>query len=184
MAKNTNTHLILKRNELYYNPLFIMDDKPRELQDIRFYDENGVVFATNRGWFDNGRNYDYIDIPSCPYRKANKLSFDKNDVFYMRGTSPENTVILYVPISLIENYTKHEHVIYSKTTNGDDFRTEHYFTWGNYEFIVYTDFGTDYNDITINRHKVFSELDIMETYDIMVTLKKLKDHNVKLEDII
>ena len=45
---------VLAQKELWYSPLFVNDV---ELENILFYNSiDGVIFQTNRGWFDCGNN--------------------------------------------------------------------------------------------------------------------------------
>lgn len=179
-------NLILRRHVFGYNPLFIMCyDEMREINDILFYNENGVVFHTNCGWFYEGENYNEI-ITDFTYKMKRKISFDKNECFITISNMSfrKKMVDLYIPISFLENYTfiANEHYGYDKDKN-EIVRNKYCFNIKNYKFIVTNHYKILYTPKNGKRYELFKKLNINETAELKDALIKLRDNNIDLNDI-
>lgn len=72
----------LYRTAKWYNPFSIdVNNKSYELCDIVFFDKDGVICRTNRGWFESGistnNKFDYLEIPGDVKKKI-KVDFNEN----------------------------------------------------------------------------------------------------------
>lgn len=181
--------LYLKRVGSWYNPYSIIDDKWREIGDIIFYDTNGKVFATNCGWFrDAYNNPDSIIINNINVRRANKIKFDKNDCFYILSPKErigfDRTVDLYIPITLLTNFEKEEDVFDFKTEDYSHYYDMYRFSLGEYRLKVKNNCQTKYTEKYLKRTEIFGKLDITSDINIVNALRKLKENNIDLNDIV
>lgn len=84
---------VLAQKELWYSPLFVNDV---ELENILFYNSiDGVIFQTNRGWFDCGNNSigTITLFGECHNRR--KINLSKNEIFLYKKE-------LYIPMELLK----------------------------------------------------------------------------------
>lgn len=75
---------VLAQKELWYSPLFVNDV---ELENILFYNSiDGVIFQTNRGWFDCGNNSigTITLFGECHNRR--KINLSKMKYSFTKGT--------------------------------------------------------------------------------------------------
>jgi hypothetical protein len=107
-ACECNATLYVK--ESFFNPFFItVNGKEYELNDICFYNSEGVLYRIGRGWFSSRNNtnnaYEGITLASEPILRR-KEKFD-GKVFIMKApTIPyqiEKCVVLYLPIAYLES---------------------------------------------------------------------------------
>jgi hypothetical protein len=96
----------LYRTAKWYNPLSIdVNGKTYELGDIIFFDKDGEICRTDRGWFTSGistnNNFDRLEIPGS-VKKKTKIDFNEKQAFVVRverhGLS---TYALYIPSSSV-----------------------------------------------------------------------------------
>ena len=97
----------LYKTAKWYNPLSIdVNGKSYELGDIIFFDKDGEICRTDRGWFTSGistnNNFDSLEIPGG-VKKKTKVDFNEKQAFVVHverhGLS---TYALYVPSSSVE----------------------------------------------------------------------------------
>ncbi len=96
----------LYRTAKWYNPFSIdVNGKTYELGDIIFFDKDGEICRTDRGWFESGitsnNNFDYLEIPGDVKRKT-KVDFSEKQAFVVHveryGLA---TYALYIPSSFV-----------------------------------------------------------------------------------
>lgn len=96
----------LYKTAKWYNPLSIdVNGKAYELGDIIFFDKDGEICRTDRGWFTSGistnNNFDRLEI-SGSVKKKTKIDFNEKQAFVVRverhGLS---TYALYIPSSSV-----------------------------------------------------------------------------------
>lgn len=90
-----------------YNPLSIdVNGKSYELGDIIFFDKDGEICRTDRGWFTSGistnNNFDRLEIPGS-VKKKTKIDFNEKQAFVVRVERHGLlTYALYIPSSSVE----------------------------------------------------------------------------------
>ena len=97
----------LYRTAKWYNPFSInVGNKSYELCDIVFFDKDGVICRTNRGWFESGitsnNKFDYLEIPGNVKKKI-KVDFNEKQAFVVRAEGPCGLAdhALYIPSSSV-----------------------------------------------------------------------------------
>ncbi len=98
----------LYRTAKWYNPFSIdVNGKSYELADIVFFDKDGVICRTNRGWFESGitsnNNFNILEIPGDVKKKI-KVDFNEKQAFVVRAEEPCGLAdhVLYIPSSSVE----------------------------------------------------------------------------------
>ena len=97
----------LYRTAKWYNPFSIdVNNKSYELCDIVFFDKDGVICRTNRGWFTSGistnNKFDRLEIPGDVKKKI-KVDFNEKQAFVVRAERPCGLAdhVLYIPSSSV-----------------------------------------------------------------------------------
>ena len=97
----------LYRTAKWYNPFSIdVNNKSYELCDIVFFDKDGVICRTNRGWFESGitsnNKFDILEIPGDVKKKI-KVDFNEKQAFVVRAERPCGLAdhVLYIPSSSV-----------------------------------------------------------------------------------
>ena len=97
----------LYRTAKWYNPFSIdVNNKSYELCDIVFFDKDGVICRTNRGWFESGistnNKFDRLEIPGDVKKKI-KVDFNEKQAFVVRAERPCGLAdhVLYIPSSSV-----------------------------------------------------------------------------------
>ena len=97
----------LYKTAKWYNPFSIdVNDKSYELSDIVFFDKNGVICRTDRGWFTSGistnNDFDRLEIPGDVKKKI-KVDFNEKQAFVVRAERPCGLAdhVLYIPSSSV-----------------------------------------------------------------------------------
>lgn len=96
----------LYRTAKWYNPFSVdVNNKSYELCDIAFFDKDGVICRTNRGWFESGitsnNKFDYLEIPGDVKKKI-KVDFNEKQAFVVRVERHGlPTYALYIPSSFV-----------------------------------------------------------------------------------
>lgn len=97
----------LYRTAKWYNPFSIdVNGKSYELADIVFFDKDGVICRTNRGWFESGitsnNNFNILEIPGDVKKKI-KVDFNEKQAFVVRAEEPCGLAdhVLYIPSSSV-----------------------------------------------------------------------------------
>lgn len=96
----------LYRTAKWYNPFSIdVNDKSYELGDIVFFDKDGIICRTDRGWFMSGstinNNYDSLEIPGN-VKKKTKVDFNEKQAFVVRTEKYGMSIYaLYIPSSFV-----------------------------------------------------------------------------------
>lgn len=97
----------LYRTATFYNPFSIdVNGKSYELADIVFFDKDGVICRTNRGWFMSGittnNDFNILEIPGDVKKKI-KVDFNEKQAFVVRaeGHSGFADHVLYIPSSSV-----------------------------------------------------------------------------------
>lgn len=97
----------LYRTAKWYNPFSIdVNNKSYELCDIVFFDKDGVICHTNRGWFESGitsnNNFDILEIPGDVKKKI-KVDFNEKQAFVVRAEERCGLAdhVLYIPSSSV-----------------------------------------------------------------------------------
>lgn len=93
----------LYRRSGWFNPFFIdVNNKSYELKNIHFFNPNGIICSTSRGWFGNGDNttqglsFDII----CNLKR--KVDFTSKSAFIIsRGNDYGLSAELYIPADAI-----------------------------------------------------------------------------------
>ena len=97
----------LYKTAKWYNPLSIaVNGKAYELGDIIFFDKDGEICRTDRGWFTSGistnNNFDRLEIPGS-VKKKTKIDFNEKQAFVVRVERHGLlTYALYIPSSSVE----------------------------------------------------------------------------------
>ena len=98
----------LYRTATWYNPFSIdVNSKSYELADIVFFDKDGVICRTNRGWFMSGittnNDFNILEIPGDVKKKI-KVDFNEKQAFIVRaeGRCGLADHVLYIPSSFVE----------------------------------------------------------------------------------
>jgi len=96
----------LYKTAKWHNPFSIdVNDKSYELGDIVFFDKDGEICRTDRGWFTSGistnNDFDRLEIPGDVKRKT-KVDFSEKQAFVVHierhGLA---TYALYIPSSFV-----------------------------------------------------------------------------------
>lgn len=97
----------LYKTAKWYNPFSIdVNNKSYELCDIVFFDKNGVICRTDRGWFTSGistnNDFDRLEIPGDVKKKI-KVDFNEKQAFVVRAEGPCGLAdhVLYIPSSSV-----------------------------------------------------------------------------------
>ena len=97
----------LYKTAKWYNPFSIdVNNKSYELCDIVFFDKDGVICRTDRGWFTSGistnNNFDRLEIPGN-VKKKTKVDFNEKQAFVVRAERPCGLAdhVLYIPSSSV-----------------------------------------------------------------------------------
>lgn len=97
----------LYKTAKWYNPFSIdVNNKSYELCDIVFFDKDGVICRTDRGWFTSGistnNDFDRLEIPGDVKRKT-KVDFNEKQAFVVRAERPCGLAdhALYIPSSSV-----------------------------------------------------------------------------------
>lgn len=97
----------LYKTAKWYNPFSIdVNDKSYELGDIIFFDKDGEICRTDRGWFTSGmstnNNFDRLEIPGNVKKKI-KVDFNEKQAFVVRAERPYGLAdhVLYIPSSSV-----------------------------------------------------------------------------------
>lgn len=96
----------LYRTAKWYNPFSIdVNGKSYELGDIVFFDKDGEICRTDRGWFAVGfttnNNYDSLEIPG-DVKKKTKVDFNEKQAFVVRMEKYSMPIYaLYIPSSFV-----------------------------------------------------------------------------------
>ena len=82
----------LYKTAKWYNPFSIdVNNKSYELCDIAFFDKNGIICRTDRGWFTSGistnNDFDRLEIPGDVKKKI-KVDFNEKQAFVVRAEGP------------------------------------------------------------------------------------------------
>ena len=97
----------LYKTAKWYNPFSIdVNNKSYELCDIIFFDKDGIICRTDRGWFTSGistnNNFDRLEIPGNVKKKI-KVDFNEKQAFIVRAERPCGLAdhVLYIPSSSV-----------------------------------------------------------------------------------
>ena len=97
----------LYRTATFYNPFSIdVNGRSYELCDIVFFDKDGVICRTDRGWFTSGistnNKFDRLEIPGDVKKKI-KVDFNEKQAFVVRAEGPCGLAdhVLYIPSSSV-----------------------------------------------------------------------------------
>ena len=97
----------LYKTAKWYNPFSIdVNNKSYELCDIAFFDKNGIICRTDRGWFTSGistnNDFDRLEIPGDVKKKI-KVDFNEKQAFVVRAERPCGLAdqVLYIPSSSV-----------------------------------------------------------------------------------
>lgn len=97
----------LYRTAKWYNPFSIdVNGKSYELADIVFFDKDGVICRTGRGWFESGitsnNDFSTLEIPG-DVKKKTKIDFSEKQAFVVRAEGYGlASHVLYIPSSFVE----------------------------------------------------------------------------------
>lgn len=97
----------LYRTATFYNPFSIdVNGRSYELCDIVFFDKDGVICRTDRGWFTSdistNNKFDRLEIPGDVKKKI-KVDFNEKQAFVVRAERPCGLAdhALYIPSSSV-----------------------------------------------------------------------------------
>lgn len=95
----------LYKTAKWYNPFTIdVNGKSYELSDIVFFDKDGIICHTDRGWFaDSSINnpFNSLEIPG-DVKKKTKVDFNEKQAFVVRVEKyGMSTYALYIPSSFV-----------------------------------------------------------------------------------
>lgn len=97
----------LYRTATFYNPFSIdVNGRSYGLCDIVFFDKDGVICRTDRGWFTSGistnNKFDRLEIPGDVKKKI-KVDFNEKQAFVVRAERPCGLAdhVLYIPSSSV-----------------------------------------------------------------------------------
>lgn len=95
--------MLLYRRSDWFNPFFILVNAKRyEVKDIHFFDKEGIICSTGRGWF--GENSSNIEIQvDCVLKK--KVDFNVKTAFIISEGKTQYdedlNAVLYIPASSV-----------------------------------------------------------------------------------
>lgn len=100
--------MLLYRRSDWFNPFFILVNAKRyEVKDIHFFDKEGIICSTSRGWFGDGGSNPFsvgveLDV-DCVLKK--KIDFNLKTAFIISsGKDPYDdslNAVLYIPASSV-----------------------------------------------------------------------------------
>lgn len=108
--------LILKKKESYYNPYFLGEKK---VNRINFYENEKVIFIFN--WIGSNNRIPVIDFEQQIVKK-NNIDLLNKSAFYVNSKNKKE-IDIYIPLSLINNYTEKENVFYYETETYTQYKT-------------------------------------------------------------
>lgn len=96
-AKQNEVKSIIKQTANWYNPYSF---EGKEVDRIRFYNENGEIVSVN--WFGSNNDFPELNLP-FEIRRALKLNFTKKDAFYIKAKdcSYASRIDIYIHESLL-----------------------------------------------------------------------------------
>lgn len=99
-TEKTNT-LVLYKTNTWYNPLYVqVKDTGYRLNNILFYNDNGVVYQTGCGWFNSNSLFNVILSTTKQIKRKIKIDFSKNEPFIIKSNCSYEVVYdLYFPLS-------------------------------------------------------------------------------------
>lgn len=177
---NTNNSILNKpysinlyKTYMYFNQLSInYKNKEYTLDEIYFYNENGIVNSVNKCWF--GNNSFNVSIPvSNELTRKLKKDYSKNIPFIIKSNY-ENRYDLYLPISDFNiscNYIKTGNMIMSNYSFIANNNVK--CTWSNCEKY----FGSETFEIKTEYDKILNNLEDLRTLkenDFLDNIEKLK----------
>ncbi len=90
------------KTESCYNPYLIHNGTVR---NIKFYDDNGVISQTDKGWFGNNR-IDILEFNDLEFKKRLKINLENKDNFFIKSDKQESfdrslsyDIYIYIPDS-------------------------------------------------------------------------------------
>lgn len=95
----------LERTHCWYRPYQVVaSGKTYLLEDIKFYNSEGVVVSAGSGWLQNARGVDIqsVELPVDKVTRRNKEKFD-GEVFgcVFHTSLGESHLVLYIPMEML-----------------------------------------------------------------------------------
>lgn len=114
----------------------------REIGSIKIYNESGVIYETNCGWFEYGTIEDVTSIElSKEVKRANKINFNRKDNFIVKNESNSYFIKydLYLHESEFESIKHFQKVVidcsdYIQRANFTELTFKHEFTYQKYNY--------------------------------------------------
>lgn len=104
--KNTEKKytIILYKSQTWYNPLYVhVNNTGYKLNNILFYNDDGIIYQTGHGWFNSEFSTTSFNIrlsTTKPIKRKIKIDFSKNEPFIIKHNDTyEVSYDLYLPIS-------------------------------------------------------------------------------------
>lgn len=108
--------LILKKKESYYNPYFLGEKK---VNGVYFYEKEKIIFSFN--WIGSNNRIPVIDFEQ-QISKKNNIDMLSKSAFYVNSQNKKE-IDIYIPLSLINNYTEKENIFYYETETYTQYKT-------------------------------------------------------------
>lgn len=114
----------------------------REIGSIKIYNQSGVIYETNCGWFKFNSLEDVTSIElSKEVKRANKVNFNRNDNFIVKNESNSYLIKydLYLHDSEFESIKHFQKVVidnadYTQRANFSELTFKHEFTYKKYNY--------------------------------------------------
>jgi hypothetical protein len=115
---------IMFKTGTWFNPFSVMVNcKQYELKPINFYNQDGIVYKVNSGWFGNNNEWGNIELSdNIVYRKKEK--FDGKPFILPRKKEWRNDGLqaeIYLPMAYLESIG-YEETIEEKTARADHYK--------------------------------------------------------------
>jgi hypothetical protein len=165
--------MIINRHSPIFRPYAI---NGRTVKDILFFDENGIVFQSNRGWLEVSRSADIerIELEQEELKTRRKENFKAKEAYLMSTTEHgEKKYLLYIPCSLVDLTSTGE--VEKKFTDHSQ-----YFNTFSIKGKFQTGKGVDLTEITLETYN----RTVRNDYGLMVEKihNELKSKNIKLDE--
>lgn len=200
--KNNNEkfELVLRKTVSWMNPLNVeINNKNYELDNIRFYNKDGVISSTGHGWFNNNSNFDVVLSTSKPIKKKNKIDFSQNIPFIVKADSyTVSRYDLFLPISdfdITTEFQKIDNFIFACYKMYDKY--ERALTWKTYQASLeeqkrdiernIADIGEQLKNISfspISQHEFNELVDRLENLYVKLQQEEQKIHNYTVDDYL
>jgi hypothetical protein len=140
LAQNTETNnsTVLEQTQSCYNPYFVtLSGKQKKVDSIKFYDHTTGEVLFSQNWFTDSQYGSNNETPKIifPFTFIRKTEKDLNSVkpFYKKFQDQFNlksdlhSVVLFIPVSMLDNFKVKKDVFQFETETDTNYRDYFYF---------------------------------------------------------